>query len=131
MSMQTRITAALRAVGADIKALWAALAGKANTSHTHAAAQLTSGVIDEARLPAAVRLISKAGNYGDPNDPDIPALVIAQGHPNLPDSTWWYVLTLRYPSSNNRCQIAVRYIGTTSAMRARHCYDGVWSAWTA
>ena len=130
MSMQSRITAALRAVGADIKALWAALAGKANTSHTHTAAQITSGVIDEARLPAAVRLIAPAGNYGDPNAPDIPALVIAQGHPDLPDAHWWYVLTLRYPSFNNRCQIAIRYTGTASAMRVRHCFSGVWSPWT-
>ena len=42
MSLQTRITALAQAIGADVKALLAALAGKAPAVHTHSATSITN-----------------------------------------------------------------------------------------
>lgn len=41
MSLATRVTAAVQAIGADIKALWAALGGKAASAHSHGDGELT------------------------------------------------------------------------------------------
>lgn len=57
MSLQTRITALAQAVGADVKALLAGLAGKAPAVHTHPATSITNtpaGGIAATNVQAAI-----------------------------------------------------------------------------
>lgn len=61
MSLQTRITALVQAIAADVKSLTTALAGKAETSHTHTA----------------------AGIGAQPADPDLTAIAALTGTTGL------------------------------------------------
>lgn len=57
MSLQTRITALAQAIGADVKALLAGLAGKAPAVHTHSATSITNvpaGGVTATNMQAAV-----------------------------------------------------------------------------
>lgn len=42
----------------------------------------------------------------------------------------WYVQQIFYAGTENRTQWASMYVGSTSDFKVRHCYGGVWSAWS-
>lgn len=51
MSLATQVTALATRIATEIKAVRVEIAGRAPTSHTHAAANVNSGVLDQARVP--------------------------------------------------------------------------------
>jgi len=92
------------------------LAGKSDTSHTHAWSAITSKGLNE------------GANTQDPNTTQ--SHVITTNHANTPDSTYyWHITTTFYSTlTGNRAQIAVQYSGGAQVYARSH-YSGTWQAW--
>ena len=149
MSLQTRITALAQAIGADVKALLAALAGKAPAVHTHSATSITNapagGVtatnmqaaineLDAEKLPkAATEYGNGSGNMNDAPVGSISAYWSVTGAgTNYPATSfttaWWNVLTFGEPS--RKTQIAQQAFATRAGqLWFRHLHDASWYGW--
>lgn len=93
------------------------LAGKSDTSHTHAWSAITSKGLNE------------GANDQDPSTTQ--SHVIVTNHANGPDSgtSYWHITTTFYSTmTGNRAQIAVQYAGGNKVY-ARSIYSGTWTQW--
>jgi hypothetical protein len=68
----------------------AALSGKANSSHTHGAADINSGTLPDARLPARLNTVAN-GNITDWNQAITNGWYMGYNLPNSPTTGVWYI----------------------------------------
>jgi hypothetical protein len=68
----------------------AALAGKANSSHTHGAADINSGTLPDARFPARLNTVAN-GNITDWNQAITNGWYMGYNLPNSPTTGVWYI----------------------------------------
>lgn len=109
----------------------AALAGKANSSHTHDATHINAGTLPDARLPA--RLNAVASTITDWNLAVTNGWYMGYNILNQPVAgTTWYLGQVDAHNNLYVTQTAVAFTGASSANTQtfrRHNMNGTWGAW--
>lgn len=131
MALVDQINSLASRIAQEIKAVKGTVAEKAPLAHAHSGADLTSGTVPNAVLPARLQAVSQSvtgdwnsytstGFYRGPNLMNAPITLTDAQH-------WFFVMVQAHSDANYISQTAYYFFGNRTFFRRRDA--GIWSAW--